>query len=63
MGNKRNNPVRLRVNGRETTISVAPSAKDSAMVALQSWLALVMELVCGTVVIMASVVALWAWLS
>lgn len=62
MDSKRNNPVRLQVNGRETTIVVRPSAKESAMEALQSWLALLMEFVCGMVVVLASVVALWAWL-
>lgn len=63
MTNKRNNPIRLQVNGRETTIVVAPSAKETAMEALQGWLALLMELVCGAVVTLASVVAFWAWLS
>ena len=62
MDSKRNNPVRLQVNGRETTIVVQPSAKESAMEALQGWLALLMEFVCGMVVVLASVVALWAWL-
>ena len=62
MDSKRKNPVRLQVNGRETTIVVRPSAKESAMEALQSWLALLMEFVCGMVVVLASVVALWAWL-
>lgn len=63
MDSKRNNPVRLQVNGRETTIVVRPSAKESTMEALQSWLALLMEFVCGMVVVLASVVALWAWIS
>ena len=61
MDSKRNKPVRLQVNGRETTIVVQPSAKESAMEALRDWLALLMEFVCGMVVIAASVVALWAW--
>ena len=63
MDSKQNKPVRLQVNGRETTIVVRPSAKESAMEALQSWLALLMEFVCGMVVVLASVVALWAWVS
>ena len=63
MDSKRNKPVRLQVNGRETTIVVRPSAKESAMEALQSWLALLMEFVCGMVVVLASVIALWAWVS
>lgn len=62
MDSKRTKPVRLQVNGRETAIVVQPSAKESAMEALQSWLALLMEFVCGMVVVLASVVALWAWL-
>lgn len=56
-------PIKLQVNGRPTTIKLMPSAKQQAMDSIREGLALLMELVCGMVVIMASVVALWAWVS